>query len=196
MGVPWGAKERSGETARFTLARDDQGRPLANDVRDDGLTVHVYAAHGSAAASASDEGSGGSGSGGGGGGASPFRLVVAVEERRPRRWLGGVRRLCHASTTVARPQPPSYARGAATVLGQRGTAVLVLGLRDCRQDPAKPPPVLSKAMLASVVARASLVLPAGSGGGSGSGGSGGGGGGGAILLDATATFVDLPVAPA
>ena len=146
VGVSGGGGGGKGES-KFALALDGQGRPLANDVRDDSVTVHVYNLA---------EGSGGGAAGGAP--PPPFRMVVVVEERWRRRWVGGPRRPCHARTAFASKGPAAAAAeraGASYVLGSAGSAVLVLGLRDCRADAKRPPFELSKAMLLSLVSRAS-----------------------------------------
>ena len=128
--------------SKFSLALDGEGRPLANDVRDDAVSVYVYNLA----------------EGGGGVPPPPFRMVVVVEERRQRRWVGGPRRPCHARTAFASKGAAAAAAeraGASYVLGSAGSAVLVLGLRDCRTDAKRPPFELTKAMLLSLVSRAS-----------------------------------------
>ena len=87
-----------------------------------------------------------------GNGERPYRFIVVTEERWHRRWVGGARRLCHATTIEV---APGKGRSAVPqVLGAAGSAVLLLGFRDCRSDPRRVGRTLSREALLAVVARA------------------------------------------
>ena len=126
------------------------------------VTVSAYAPQadgagrdGEAAATTSSSSSSsatGSGSNGGGGPGWPYQLVVVVEERWKRRWVGAPRKLCHASTYEARS--PGGGGGSSG----SGGVVLVLGLRDCRTEARRPAASLGKDTFLALASRAGAAL--------------------------------------
>ena len=67
---------------------------------------------------------------------APYRLVVVMEERLDKRWVGAPRKLCHTCTY-------EVAVSGATTKSLEEKPVLMVGIRDCRIK-SKGPKILSK----------------------------------------------------
>ena len=68
---------------------------------------------------------------------APYRLVIVMEERLDKRWVGAPRKLCHTCTYEVAPSSAAAARDL------KDKPVLMIGIRDCRIK-SKVPKILSK----------------------------------------------------